>query len=446
MTPAAAPAGRSRGAAGRPRVLDRPLTSYYLVLGVSGILVGVGLVMVLSASSVTSYRTFGSSYTLFNRQAVWALVGAALLLAGSRLPARAWRLLAYPMLLASVALLLLVFMPGLGVEVNGNQNWVYFGGPFRLQPSEAAKLAILLWGADLLTRKERLLVQWKHLIVPLVPVAAVVIALVLMGGDLGTGLVLIGVVGALLFFAGAPLRLFGGLLAVAVLLVTWLAMSAEYRVDRLESWLNPFADYRNSGWQAARGIFALATGGWWGLGLGASREKWGTLPAAHTDFIFAVIGEELGLLGSIGVLVLFLTLGYAGFRIASRSSDGFVRLAAAAATFWLVLQATMNIGAVLGLVPITGITLPLVSYGGSSLLPTMLALGMLLSFARAEPGAQAALLAQRRGWLAALRRGWPARRGGPKQRGQQGQQGKPGHQRRPGGQGLYGQGWQRQEG
>jgi cell division protein FtsW len=402
MTVGATAAGTERR--GLAAVLDRPLTSYYLMLGGSGILVGLGLVMVLSASSVTSYRAFGSSYTLFNRQAVWAVVGAALLLAGSRLPARAWRLLAYPLLLGALVLLGLVFVPGLGVEVNGNQNWVYFGGPFRLQPSEAAKLAVVLWGADLLTRKERLLVQWKHLIVPLVPVAAVLIALVLMGGDLGTGLVLIGIVGALLFFAGAPLRLFGGLLTISVLLVTWLAMSAEYRVDRLESWLNPFADYRNSGWQAARGIFALAAGGWWGRGLGASREKWGTLPAAHTDFIFAVIGEELGLLGSIGVLVLFLTLGYAGFRIASRSCDCFVRLAAAAATFWLVLQATVNIGAVLGLVPITGITLPLVSYGGSSLLPTMLAVGMLLSFARSEPGAEAALAARRRGWLATVRR------------------------------------------
>jgi len=411
MTSAAPATDRGR-LAGAARVLDRPLTSYYLVLGVSGILVGLGLVMVLSASSVTSYRTYGSSYTLFNRQAVWALVGAVLLLAGSRLSVRAWRLLAYPLLAGSLVLLALVFVPGLGVEVNGNQNWVYFGGPFRLQPSEAAKLAIVLWGADLLTRKERLLVQWKHLIVPLVPVAAVVLMLVLMGGDLGTALVLIGIVGALLFFAGAPLRLFGGLLTVAVLLVTWLAMSAEYRVDRLESWLNPFADYRNSGWQAARGIFALATGGWWGLGLGASREKWGTLPAAHTDFIFAVIGEELGLLGSIGVLLLFLALGYAGFRIASRSSDCFVRLAAAAATFWLVLQATVNIGAVLGLVPITGMTLPLVSYGGSSLLPTMLALGMLLSFARGEPGAEAALMARRRGWLAAARRRLRPRREG----------------------------------
>jgi cell division protein FtsW len=399
VTPA--PGGRLASAA---RLLDRPLTSYYLLLGVSGILIGLGLVMVLSASSVLSYRTYGSSYTLFNRQAVWALVGAVLLLAGSRLSVRAWRLLSYPMLLGAIVLLALVFVPGLGIEVNGNQNWVYFGGPFRLQPSEAAKLAVVLWGADLLTRKERLLFQWKHLIVPLVPVSGMVIALVLVGGDLGTSLVLIAIVGALLFFVGAPMRLFGGLLVLAGLVVSWLAMSAAYRVDRLESWLNPFADYRNSGWQAARGIFALATGGWWGLGLGASREKWGTLPAAHTDFIFAVIGEELGLLGSIGVLVLFLALGYAGFRIALRSSDRFVRLAAAAATSWLVLQAVVNIGAVLGLVPITGITLPLVSYGGSSLLPTMLALGMLLSFARGEPGAEEALAARRRGSLAALRR------------------------------------------
>jgi len=373
------------------RLLDRPLTSYYLILGATMLLLTLGLVMVLSASSIEAYRSSGSVFSVVQKQAIWAALGLPLMWVASRLPVQAYRALAYPLLLASLALLVLVLVPGIGREVNGNRNWITFGGPFQMQPSEGAKLAIVLWGADLLARKRKLLTQWSHLLVPLVPGIGAVVALVLAGGDLGTALVLLAILMALLFFVGAPLRLFGAITVTVTCLVVFMVQLEPYRVRRVTSFLDPFAAYHGSGWQGAQSIFALASGGLSGLGLGASREKWGYLPEAHTDFIFAIIGEELGLFGTLVVLGLFASLGYAGLRVARRSRDAFVTLVASAVTAWLLVQAMVNIGAVLGVLPITGIPLPLVSYGGSALLPTMVALGMLLSFAKREPGARAAL-------------------------------------------------------
>jgi cell division protein FtsW len=376
------------------RLLDRPLTSYYMILGATMLLLTLGLVMVLSASSIEAYRSSGSMFSVFQKQAIWVGLGLPLMWLASRLPVRLYRRMASPLLVVSLILLGLVLVPGVGEEVNGNRNWIDLGGPFLLQPSEGAKLAIVLWGADLLARKHRLLTQWSHLLVPLVPTVAAMVALVLVGGDMGTAVVLLAIPMALLFYVGAPLRLFAALtLALGVLLALMIHLE-PYRVRRVTSFLDPFAEYHGSGWQGAQSIFALASGGLSGVGLGASREKWGYLPEAHTDFIFAVIGEELGLLGTLAVLLLFAALGYAGLRIARRSRDRFVVLAAAAVTAWLLVQALVNIGAVLGVLPITGIPLPLVSYGGSALLPTMVALGRLLAFARREPGARAALAAR----------------------------------------------------
>ncbi|MDP9398539.1 MAG: putative lipid II flippase FtsW [Actinomycetota bacterium] len=372
------------------RVLDRPLTSYYLVLGATAMLLMLGLVMVLSASSVDSYRRSGSSFAVFEKQALWFAVGLPLLWLAARLPTRAYRVLAYPALAGCLGLLALV--PLVGVEVNGNTNWLDLGGPFRVQPSEPAKLALVIWGADLLARKHRLLDEWQHLLVPLLPVGGVLVGLVLLGSDLGTALVLMVILLGLLFFAGAPLRLFAGVLACGAVLAAALARTSENRLERITSWWGSSGDTALSwSYQATHGKYALASGGWWGLGLGASREKWGGLPEAHNDFIFAVLGEELGLVGTLAVLALFGGLGYAGLRIAARSTDGFVRLAAAGVTTWIIFQTLVNVGAVLGILPVIGIPLPLVSYGGSALLPTMLALGMLLAFARREPGAAEAL-------------------------------------------------------
>ncbi|MBA3743138.1 putative lipid II flippase FtsW [Sporichthya sp.] len=378
----------------RLRALDRPLTSYYLVLTASLLLVGLGLVMVLSASSVESYKNSGSVFSIVQKQAIWVCLGLPLMWITSRMSATMFRRLAFPAMFVSLAGLAAVLVPGVGHEVNGNRNWIYLGGPIQVQPSEAAKLALVLFGATVLARKQRLLDRWSHLMIPLVPMSVGVVFLVMLGGDLGTTVVLLAILLALLFFAGTPMRFFGFAGAVAGGLVLFLVYTEPYRMRRVTSFMDPFATYHDSGWQGAQSIFALSSGGLTGVGLGASREKWGYLPEAHTDFIYAIIGEELGLVGSLGVLALFAALVFAGFRIASRSRDMFVTLAAASITAWIAVQALVNIGAVLGVLPITGIPLPLVSYGGSALLPVMAALGILLSFARQEPGAQAALAAR----------------------------------------------------
>jgi cell division protein FtsW len=377
-------------------LLARPLASYYLILATAGLLLMLGLIMVLSASSVRSYEQLGSSYAVFARQAMWVSFGLPVLAITSRLGPRRLRVLAYPSLIVSLILLMAVLVPGVGTSVNGATRWIGVG-PYTLQPSELAKLALVVWGADLFVRKQKLLVDWKHLLVPLVPVATLICLLVMLQPDMGTTIVLLAVLLGLLWVVGAPLRLFGAVSGGILLVGTFFAIREPYRFERLASYTDPFKDAHDTGFQAVQGLYALASGGWWGEGLGASREKWpGLLPNAHTDFILAIIGEELGLLGTLVVVLLFAVLGYAGIRVAQRSTDLFARLAAGAATAWILGQAIVNMGAVVGLLPITGIPLPLVSFGGSSLVPTMAAIGMLLAFARAEPAAAEVIAARRR--------------------------------------------------
>ncbi|MFJ5777310.1 putative lipid II flippase FtsW [Streptomyces sp. NPDC093094] len=376
------------------RAWDRPLTAYYLILGGSLLIIVLGLVMVYSASQIKALQmSLGGSY-FFRKQLLAAAIGAGLLFAASRMPVKLHRALAYPILAGAVFLMALVQVPGIGMSVNGNQNWLSIGGPFQLQPSEFGKLALVLWGADLLARKQdkKLLTQWKHMLVPLVPVAFLVLGLIMLGGDMGTAIILTAILFGLLWLAGAPTRLFAGVLSVAALIGVVLIRSSANRMARLSC---IGATEPQSGpvdcWQAVHGIYALASGGIFGSGLGASVEKWGQLPEAHTDFIFAVTGEELGLAGTLSVLALFAALGYAGIRVAGRTEDPFVRYAAGGVTTWITAQAVINIGAVLGLLPIAGVPLPLFSYGGSALLPTMFAIGLLIAFAREEPAARAAL-------------------------------------------------------
>lgn len=389
---------------GRTPVLRRPLASYYLLAASAGMLLVLGLVMVFSASSVRSFATYGSSSAIALNQAMYIGVGLPLALVASRLPVRFWRALANPGLLLSVTLLVLVLVPGVGRNVDGATRWIPLPGGMNLQPSELAKLMLAIWGADLLVRKQRLLGDWRHLFVPLVPVTTLLAMLVMLEPDMGTTMVLLAVLIALLWVAGTPIRYFGALMSGLLALSVLLAVVEPYRMARVTSFVNPFADPQGSGYQAVQGLYALSSGGLLGLGLGASQSKWsGGLPNAHTDYIFAIVGEELGLLGTLTVLALVATMTYAGVRIAKRSRDPFARLAAAGITAWLAGQSVINIGAVVGLLPITGIPLPLVSFGGSAMIPTLVGLGMLASFAREEPGAAAALRARRRrrpAWLA----------------------------------------------
>ncbi|MDP9101824.1 MAG: putative lipid II flippase FtsW, partial [Actinomycetota bacterium] len=378
-------------------MLQRPLASYRLVLVSTGLLLALGLVMVFSASSVQSYAKFHSSYAIATKQAIFIAIGLPCMWVSSRLPVLFWRAVGHPLMLVAVLGLGAVLVPGVGRNVLGATRWIPIGAGFNFQPSEVAKLALALWGADLLVRKRKLLGEWKHLFIPLVPAAAVLGLLVMLEPDLGTTIVVVSVLVALLWVVGTPARYFLGLLTLLGTVGTLLAVLEPYRLARLTSFLHPFNDPQGTGFQAVRGLYALSSGGVLGLGLGASREKWaGGLPNADTDFIFAIIGEELGLLGTFTVLLLFATLIYSGVRIAKRSTDPFSRLAATGVTAWLAAQALVNMGAVVGLLPITGIPLPLISFGGSALIPTCVAIGMLLSFARNEPGAARALAGRRR--------------------------------------------------
>jgi cell division protein FtsW len=376
-------------------LLARPHTSYYLVAGIGSLLLALGLIMVLSASSVQMLAQGDSPFFEFRKQVLGVAIGLPLMWGASRLPPAAFRVVAYPLMGLSVVGLVLAMIPGVGVENYGAARWIAIGG-FQLQPSEFAKLAFVLWGADLLARNEQhgRLTEWRHLLVPLMPGAGILGVLVMIGNDLGTTFLLLTIFLALLWVAGTPGRTFIGMLAFVCLVVAILIVAAPYRLDRFTSFVNPQAHAATSGWQQLQGKYALASGGWFGVGLGGSRQKWGMLPDPSSDFIFAVLGEELGLAGTLCVIGLFGGLGYAGLRIARRVTDPFMRIAATAATAWIVVQALVNIGAVIDVLPITGVPLPLVSAGVSSLLVTMAALGMLMAFAKREPGAAEALAAR----------------------------------------------------
>lgn len=377
------------------KILERPLASYQLILGVGAILLGLGLIMVLSASSVLALQAFGDSFYIFKRQLIFAVVGIIGAAIAANISLTTLRKLVYPILIGTTVLILATYTP-LGLTVNGNRNWLPLFGGFQIQPSEFAKLAIVLWAADLYARKEKLLQNPRHLLVPLIPVAGLVTLLVVGQGDLGTALVLFAAIVGMLWVVGLPGKYMGGVaLTIGALLVFFVA-TAPHRVVRLLSFLDPLSSADAAGYQSVHSMMAFATGGFWGVGLGASRQKWGTLPEAHTDFILAVIGEELGLFGTFVVVILFMLLAYTGVRIATRTKDQFVRYAAAGITIWLMTQAVVNIGMVLGLLPVIGIPLPLLSYGGSSLLTTLIALGLLVNFAKTEPGARRALAASRK--------------------------------------------------
>ncbi|WP_327366888.1 putative lipid II flippase FtsW [Streptomyces sp. NBC_01217] len=390
------------------RAWDRPLTAYYLILGAGLLITVLGLVMVYSASMIKALELDKPGTYFFRKQFLAAVIGAGLMALAARMPARLHRAFAYPLLMGTVFLMVLVQVPGIGMSVNGNQNWLYLGGPFQLQPSEFGKLALVLWGADLLARKQdkRLLTQWKHMLVPLVPVTFMLLGLIMLGGDMGTAIILTAILFGLLWLAGAPTRLFAGVLAFAGVIAFVLIKTSPNRMSRLACIGASEPGPGDSCWQAVHGIYALASGGLFGSGLGASVEKWGQLPEPHTDFIFAITGEELGLAGTLSVLALFAALGYAGIRVAGRTEDPFVRYAAGGVTTWITVQAVINIGAVLGLLPIAGVPLPLFSYGGSALLPTMFAVGLLIAFAREDPAAKAALAMRRPGvrWKTMRRR------------------------------------------
>ena len=375
--------------------LESPVTTYFLLLSATAMLVVIGLVMVLSASSVTSYQNTNSSYTVFLTQLQSAVVGVIGAFVATRIPLITWKRVSVPLLAGAIILQVLVFVPGIGVSVNGNRNWIQIAGQ-QIQPSEFAKVALILFGATVLTKKRRKLNEFMHAAVPLVfPAGALLLLLVLGGKDLGTGLVLLAIIVGLLFAAGVPARMFLLAGGASAALAAFMVVTSANRMGRIRDWIGGgCADPHGSCWQTTHGQYALADGGWWGVGLGASREKWQWLPAAHNDFIFAIIGEELGLPGTLVIIGLFALLAFACYRLVVRSGDFFVRVATGGVMVWILTQAMINIGAVIGLLPVIGVPLPLVSSGGSALVTTLFGLGILLSFARNEPGCREALAAR----------------------------------------------------
>ncbi len=375
--------------------LETPTTTYYLLVVVTATLVAFGLVMVLSASSIESLSQSKtrSAFTIFTNQAMYAAIGLVVLLIARQLSVTWWRRLAVPALIGACLLQGLVYTP-LGVTVLGNRNWIRLG-PMTMQPSELIKFGLVLFGALVMDLKQDRLNQIAHVLVPyVVPGAMVAVGLVLGGGDLGTAVVIAAVIAATLWAAGIPARWFLGAGAAFGAMALALVLTSAHRLSRFDVWLGRNTDPYGAARQPMQGRFALADGGWFGLGLGQSREKWQWLPEPHNDFIFAIIGEELGLPGTLMVLALFGLIAYACYRLVTRTADFFVRVATAAAMAWIVVQALVNIGAVIGLLPVIGVPLPLVSSGGSSLVTTMLVLGMLMSFARSEPGCAPALAAR----------------------------------------------------
>ncbi len=392
---------------GGQRFLDRPYTSVQLLLLAAAGLLGFGVLMAVSTTIAASHDGSGATiWTQVIKEAIFVALGLPLFWFAVRLSPRAYRLLAYPMLVLGVAALVAVLIPGIGFGVFGARRWIDIG-PMQLQPSELAKVGVLLWGADLLARKQQLgtLRKARHLFLPLVPGFALVATLVMLEPDLGTTCCYMLILLGLLWMVGMPLRYFGVVVCLVGAAITALAVAAPYRLARLTSFTDPFKDAKGAGFHTVEGIYALASGGIFGVGLGQGTSKYGWVPNANSDFVFAIIGEELGLLGCLMVLVLFGTFAYTGMRVARRSADPFVRLVAGAATVWLSGQAVINIGYVTGLLPVTGIPLPFISAGGTSLLASFFVLGMLVSFARHEaPAVAAARRAERLGQRSRLQR------------------------------------------
>lgn len=365
------------------RIFSPESGNYFLLLGTTLFLVVFGLIMVLSASFVEAKANGEDPFGVFIRQSLYAIIGVPAMLIASRMPVRFWKRWSWPAVIVGVGLQLLVFVPGIGYAYGGNRNWITIGG-VNAQPSELVKLALVVWVAWVLTAKRDLLYDWKHVAVPIAPVAGVAIGLVLLGNDLGSASIILMMVLGLMFFAGVKLRFLAvGVVSIAIVGLLF-ALASPSRMGRITVWLNGCgaSDYAGDCWQSLHGTWALAAGGWFGVGIGQSKAKWSWLPEADNDFIFAIIGEELGLIGAMVVLLLFVVLAIAFVRIIRSTPDDFSRIATSGVMVWVIGQAFVNIGVVLGVLPVLGVPLPLISAGGSALITTLFAIGVVLSFAR----------------------------------------------------------------
>jgi len=367
------------------RVLARPELPYFLIIWSTIFLCALGLTMVLSSSTVTSLQESGNTYSIFIKQFFFLILGSFATFWAFRVKGAIWPFIARYALSTSILMLLLPFVPFLGKNINGNRNWIEIGG-FTLQPSEFAKFGLILWCA-LRLRSLGQVPGTKNLILLLAPGLVAIELLILLEHDLGTALLVLIIFGGIQFVSGAPIKNFLALLTLGAIIGGAFILSSDYRMSRFAALFNPFDEryYKFSGWQPAHSIMGLASGGLWGSGLGASKQKWANLAEAHTDFIFSVIGEELGLLGTLLVLALYAALIYSILRVAIKTKDDFSRYATAGIACWFIAQVIINIGSVTSVIPVIGVTLPFISYGGSSLLANLIAVGFVLSVARRTP-------------------------------------------------------------
>jgi cell division protein FtsW len=370
------------------RVFKAESPSYFLLLGTTLFLVVFGLVMVLSSSSVDSYLQKTGFFGTVLRQGGFALIGVPLLLVVSRLPLKFWQRIAWPMLVVAGLMQSLVVFTPLGITVAGNTNWLSIGG-IQFQPSEAIKLALVVWLGMILSQKKDRLDDWRHVYIPVFGVGGGAVLLVMIGGDLGTVMIMAGILFGALFYAGVRLRMLALPIGIGGVLAVLVAISSANRMTRIVSFLGTGCDAAGGTisaacWQPLHGTWALANGGVFGVGLGNSKAKWSWLPAADNDYIFAIIGEELGLIGAIVVLCMFILLTFAFIRIMQTSRTLQARVSTASVMVWVIGQAMVNIGVVLGVFPVLGVPLPLVSAGGTALLSTLVAIGIVLSFARGD--------------------------------------------------------------
>jgi len=376
--------------------LSKPTASYLMILGTTGALAGLGLVMVLSSSSVTALSESGNTYAIFLKQILFLVIGILISVVTMRMKLSHWESLArYALPIGAIALILPIIF---GQDINGNRNWIPLGS-FTLQPSEFAKLALILYCAlQLRKHLERRAKGLKSNAVGIVSIGSVsFLFLILLGRDLGTAIIVAGIVFGMLFIAGIDIKVLFGIFSVFAAGGLALSITEPARLRRFKAVIDPFAPdiYKLAGWQPAHSLMSLASGGLFGVGIGASKQKWANLAEAHTDFIFSVIGEELGLLGTLTVVFLFAILIYAIFRVAIATKDIFQKYVVTGIGCWIILQVLVNLMTVVGIVPVIGVTLPFISYGGSSLIANCLALSFVLNVARREPQFVAARLAHK---------------------------------------------------
>lgn len=345
------------------------------LVGVVLILAFFGVLMVYDSSVAIAIRDFGDQYYYAREQLKWLGIGVVAMIILSRIDYHRWYALSLPALLGTMGLLMAVFIPGLGVRALGAHRWLNFG-VFILQPAELAKLVLVLYLAAWFSARE------KGRFGAFLLLTGTIFGLVILEPDLGTGIILVAIAVVMYFLSGAPLTHFSLLVPVVIIGVMILAISSPYRLRRITTFLNPESDPLGASYQIRQVVLALGSGGWTGIGIGKSRQKYEYLPEANTDSIFAIIGEEVGFLGTIVVVGAFAFLVWRLFRVAARAPDPFGKLLAAGVASWIGVQSVLNIGAMAALIPLTGIPLPLISYGGSSLVIVLAATGIVLNVSR----------------------------------------------------------------